>query len=288
MDRRAKLITLSLVAAVCVFISGPCPVTVRAQDAQPVVKFEVVSIKPTEDRFLQLVREGKNPIRIDDAQATLMGIDLSTVIQMAYQLPKYRVVLPRAATTSHFNIAGKVPAGATAAQVPQMLQSMLADRFNMAFHFEDRVQPVYFLTVGKGALKLKPSTAVDPSTQGCSIKGITYGCKGVTMAQVADELTKGYYLASAAQEQNLPAAAGLAEQWPDRPVIDKTGFTGAFDFTADFGKPNSDNKAAAASADESDTVSAFLAIKSLGLVLQPDKQPVQVLVVDHIDEPTPN
>lgn len=259
----------------------PAPSHAAPTSAPPLAKFEVVSIKPSEDRFLRLAQEGKNPVRVDDAQATLTGIDLSTLVQMAFQMPKYRVVLPHGVSGAHFNIAGKLPEGSTAVRFPEMVQSMLIDRFKMTFHREQRVLPVYYLSVGKGAPRLKPSTTTDPDQRGCSVTGINYHCQGVTMDQIAGELTKGYYLASAAQEQNLPAAAALAQQWPDKPVIDRTGLDGSYDFAVDFGKSKSTNGDATDASDE--PISAFSAAKAIGLVLKPGDEPLEFLVVDHIE-----
>jgi len=103
-----------------------------AQTPKPA--FEVVSIKVTQDDPMELAHAGINGMKVDDAQLVYRATPLWTVILSAFKLPADQVVMPSWALDVRFNIDGKLPAGSTKAQVPEMLQTMLADRLKMTFH----------------------------------------------------------------------------------------------------------------------------------------------------------
>ena len=127
---------------------------------------------------------------------------------------------------------------------------------------------------------MKPAKASESAGKGCSRTGDLYKCQAVTMEEVALRLTQLYYITTSARDQGLDAAAGLAAMWPDRPVIDKTGLVGAYDFSAEF---------AADSADASGPPAVLNVIKRVGLALEPAKQALDVLVIDHVEKtPTEN
>ena len=81
---------------------------------------------------------GRNPVQVDDAQASFWGAGLASLIEMAYNLPRYRVVEPPWLVYTNFDVVGKLPPGTRVAQVPSMLQAMLADRFGLTAHREQR------------------------------------------------------------------------------------------------------------------------------------------------------
>jgi uncharacterized protein (TIGR03435 family) len=128
---------------------------------------------------------------LDDAQFELASVDLANLVQMAYQLPPDQISGPGWLADERFAIAAKLPAGASRSQVFEMLQTMLAERFKMAVHREQKVRPVYTLVVGKGPLKLKQSAGGDPSQQGCNGgRGGRHNCQNVTMEDFAAFLTR--------------------------------------------------------------------------------------------------
>jgi bla regulator protein blaR1 len=152
-----------------------------------------------------------------------------------------------------------------------MEQSLLADRFRLKVHFETREMPVYALVVAKSGAKLNPAKNEESSRlstlgneQGSEMTAI-----GVTLEQfVLSPLLTG------------PAGG--------RPVVDQTGLKGAFDFTL---KWTPEQMAASAAAEEvgADAPSLFTAIREqLGLLLLPSKAPVEVIVIDHIEQPSAN
>lgn len=249
--------------------------------------FEVVSIKRTTETLPSVMQSGRKPMQIDDAQAILRGFPLSMVVQMAYGLPDDQVTGPAWMAEERFEIMAKLPAGFSREQVPEMLRAMLAERFKMTVHHEERVRPVYLLVVGKGRLELKESAGGDPDRQGCNGgRGGHYACRNVTMEEFAGVLSR-------TAAMNAMAPVGTASGGLDRPVVDKTGLKGAYDFTMDYGRvggPTGGRRGDAAPADTVVTeVPVAEAVKALGLALEPARQPFEILVVDRIERtPTAN
>jgi uncharacterized protein (TIGR03435 family) len=271
-----------------------CLLSSMALAQAPSVKpaFEVVSIKPgPPGSAMELMRSGKMGVRIDDAQAVYQAIGLQDLLSVAYQLPQDQIVAPSWLADVRFDIAAKLPAGSSRQQVPEMLQTMLAERFKMTVHHEEKVRPVYLLAVGKGPLKLRESTGGDPGQRGCNGgRGGHHTCRAVTMEELAQVLAVG---------RNMPdPPQGMTRVFLDRPVIDRTGLKGAYDFTMDCG-PNVGSAAgrrggAGGRGDDVPGGAPMMvpiadAVKALGLVLEPSKQPFDILVIDHIERvPTEN
>lgn len=258
-------------------------------------EFEVVSVKPappmpsmaelvasggiTKDGY---IIDGPNAIgvHITDVKAALRGVPLSLIIQMAYRLPADQITGPAWLADARFDVIGKLAAGSSKDDVPQMLQAMLRDRFKIAVHHEEKVRPVYLLVVGKGSLRLKQSSGGKPEQDGCQGgRGGHHACQKVTMEDLAQFLSRG---------TRATGMVATAPGWLDRPVIDKTGLKGTYDFTMDYG-PVGTTGGRNQPADDSMTVPISEAVKALGLNLEPSRQPFDVLVLDHIERvPTEN
>lgn len=241
--------------------------------------FEAVSIKPTSQTFMALMQSGKTPLRIDDAQVELRAASLSFLIQYAFGVPPDRISGPGWLEGANFEILAKLPAAANKNEAPEMLQTMLAERFKLAVHHREEVQPVYLLTVGKGTLKLKQSAGGDPEQQGCQGgRGGHHACQNVTMEGFAALLTR------------MGSATGNGEL--GRPAVDRTGLQGAFDFAMDYGRVGAaGGRRGDAPPADSVTVEVSIAeaVKALGLALAPGNQPFDILVIDHVERvPTAN
>jgi len=143
-------------------------------------------------------------------------------------------------------------------QVALMEQSLLADRFTLKVHFETREMPVYALVVAKGGPKL--TAAKNDESSRISTLGNQQGSEMTAVA-----VTLGQFAVSPL----LTGAAG------GRPVVDQTSLKGAYDFTLKWAPDIG-----------ADTPSFFTAIQEqLGLQLVPSKAPVEVIVIDHIEQP---
>jgi uncharacterized protein (TIGR03435 family) len=212
---------------------------------------------------------------------------------------------------TRFDIHAKGAAGTTKEQIPLMLQSLLAERFGMRFHMERRELPAYELVVAKGGVKMKESAkpADEPLTPGNTPDNPGRG-GGVATQRDQDgkvELAPGRKgamvmgmggaLRISARLQSAAEIATLCQNRIGRPVADKTGLTGTYDFNLDF-SPNGQSSSGATSASTSgsplgdlkeDVPPLEVAIQSLGLKLQPAKVMMDVVVIDHIEKlPTAN
>jgi uncharacterized protein (TIGR03435 family) len=122
--------------------------------AQPA--FEVVSIKASPRGTPEDVISGKVRVgyKLEGDRLDFTGYPLTTILARAFRVEIQQVDLRNLAGTNVFEILAKLPPGATEAQVPEMLQTMLADRFKLKYHRETREYPVTVLTVGKNGMKL--------------------------------------------------------------------------------------------------------------------------------------
>ena len=213
----------------------------------------------------------------DPSLATFENIDLFSLVTMAYGIQRYQLLAPDWLTTAKFDITARVPKGATTEQYRLMLQSLLAERFQLALHHDRKEIQMVELVVAKNGPKLKEA-AVDPA------------------AAVPDGLQPplpragpppGYHgpfsmVTKASMERLAALLSGLLGQ----PVVDATGLKGNYDIKlqALVGSSPSDTDAA------NSPPSLFDAVQEeLGLKLAPKKGLVDVLAIDHIEKtPTGN
>lgn len=163
------------------------------------------------------------------------------------------------------------------AMLQEMLQEMLADRFKLVVHRATKESSAYDLVVAKGGPKLKESKPDDPHPAGTVLPG------GGVM--VPFETPTG---GRAAQFYSLSMGtlASLLTQAADHEIRDKTGLAGRYDFS--IRKPASMNAPSAdPSAPDADP-SIFDVVQTLGLKLEPAKEQVETLVIDHVERPSEN
>jgi uncharacterized protein (TIGR03435 family) len=165
-----------------------------------------------------------------------------------------------------FAIEATVPAGTTDQQSRQMMQNLLADRFKLEAHWEKKDMPILALVIGKGGFKLQPSDpAKDPPRRPGSI-----GCPPEDPA--CHNIAGG--------SGPISDLAGFLSLFAGRPVIDQTGLTGNY---------NIDLKWANENVIDSPLPSLPAALREkFGFELKPQTAPVDVLVIDHVEKPTPN
>lgn len=157
----------------------------------------------------------------------------------------------------------------------EMLQAMLADRFKIVVHRETKEMPVYDLVVAKGGPKFqeaKPGEAHPDATPLPNDGGSIGHSAGGVMR---------YY--------DVPIktlSSMLSGVWAGRPVLDRTGLTGRYDIN--LGTFRVGGIAPSTDSTESDSQTVFSAVGDLGLKLEPAKEQMEILVIDHIEEPTAN
>ena len=158
----------------------------------------------------------------------------------------------------------------------QMLQMMLAERFQLRAHVEAPEEPVYFLVPDKKGLKLKPT---DPKSCVPASPEVNFLPNG-TSCGTSYGLTGTHFEGTGMTTTTLAVYLGLVA---GRPVIDRTGHEGMIDVQLDFIPPNR----VSAAVDAAPSIFAALP-EQLGLRLQPGRGPVNVLIVDHVERPSAN
>jgi uncharacterized protein (TIGR03435 family) len=254
--------------------------TAEALPAVPApTAFEVASVKVSAAGAQQI------PLRIEPGgRLTIRGMTMSFLLSAAFRVgtPEQFANLPSWVQTDRYDIFAKAPeADPSAPQFDQesavpMLRTLLAERFKLRYHTEDRQVPAWSLAALKP--RLKPADPASrtvcrnvPSASVPQSRVLT--CRNVTMAQFADRL------AMAARELT----------WP--PVLDATGLEGGWDFSVTYSQPMLPAGAREPTTDApTGAPTIFEAVeKQLGLKLEKQKRPVPIIVIDRLEEqPTEN
>lgn len=238
--------------------------------AQPA--FEIASVRLTAPDS----RLGCSVFTYPGGRVVIHNCTVPYIIEQSFDEEK--VVIPSAPSwvnEERYDIEARPPANSEAAKsnpfsikLPPneeqrlMLQSLFADRFQMKFHRETKEDNVYLLGATK-SLKLTESANPKEYPWAGSVAGGAFSGDGIagmniTMAQLAKRLTKVM----------------------GRPVLDRTGLTGAWDFKYSY---------ASAGGERPDLISSLIAsLNGIGLKLDSSKASIERIVVDHLEKPTAN
>ena len=233
------------------------------------LQWDVISVKPMSEETCAAAASG-GVGRLPDG-LTASCVPLAFVVENAYHLMDLsRIVgLPEwAKGPAMYAIEARVSGEDAAAfsklshdEQFRMMQLVLSERFQMKAHWETREMGAYALVIAKGGPKLKEPAANEPSTS-------QFGA------------TTGEVKWANAPLTNLKFLLGREV---GKPVVDKTGLTGKYDFTLQYAP------AARASTDDTGKPSVFTALEEqLGLKLLSSKEPIDVLVIDSIEQPAAN
>jgi uncharacterized protein (TIGR03435 family) len=232
--------------------------------------FEVASVRPSDPA---------NPISIRRSgdRLTTTSTSLEMLITWAYDIRDDRLFgKPKWLDSVRYDVVAKAPPDdPSPGWLREMMQTLLAARFNLVIHREIRQLPMYAMVVGKDGAKFHLMDASNGGGQdpfSMTARGHLTGSK-VSAAMLANVLS---------------GQLGHSVQ-------DQTGLQGVFDFTLDW-EPDTDAQSSGIdgapppSTDVRTRPSIFTAIQEqLGLKLEPRKGPVEVIVIDHIDRtPTEN
>lgn len=156
-----------------------------------------------------------------------------------------------------------------------MLQPLLAERFHLKAHVEEKILPIYELRVAKAGPKLTPSIPITPSTA----KPREGGAQDSVRAMFGPGHFEGHGVGISVLVASLPDVV-------HRRIIDKTGLTGTYDFDVKYA-PEDEHGGGSPDNGTSDQVpSVFTALEEqLGLKLQSSKGPVETLVIDQVEKP---
>jgi len=204
-------------------------------------------------------------------------------IAAAYRVPRSRISGPVWMSGERFDMFAKLPQGASDHQVPEMLQSLLAERFALVLHRESKQDLVYALFVGRGGPNLKRSLPDSGASGGGTIGSGQH--PPLTMA--------GGVMHLELKRTTVGSLANTLSQFAGRTVVDCTGLAGDYEVGLDISMLDFPGISRVAHTNEGDAdapgPSIFAAVERLGLRLEQRKLPVEVLVIDHIEKaPTPN
>jgi uncharacterized protein (TIGR03435 family) len=211
---------------------------VRAQNPTASPAFEVASIRPALPPTLETVRSGQfhAGARVDGARLDFGYVSLFNLLPYAFGVKPHQISAPSWSRDSMWNILANLPAGTSEEQIPQMMQTLLADRFKMTVHHEKRDQQVYELQVAPGGLKVELSTGGDFKPWDGSFPGFGFN---------AGIIRGGPRISGRILEQPncgqrwefLPlSVSGFADaltMFLGKPVVDETNLKGDYLFTLD-------------------------------------------------------
>jgi len=231
--------------------------SVRSASGQ--ATFSVATIRPNAEA-VKFEHDGRIEVLPDGVR--MQDVSLNTCIKWAYGVQDSQISGPSNLQAEKYDIVAKVEAPASQDEMKMMLRALLAERFKLSFHRENRELSSYALVVAKGGHKMHEVAGDGKSSRENTANSTI--AKSITMREFAD------FLSGPVQ----------------RPVVDKTGLTGKYDFVLDFTsylpadmetmRPNATNILMVALPGE------------LGLRLEPQKEMVEVLVVDHVEKLSEN
>lgn len=297
----------------------------QTQPASPSAPlFEVASIKPAADLISQFT-SGKPPhvgMKVDGLRVDIGAMSLADLIAAAYKIKPYQLSGPGWMKENRFDIMARIPDGVSKDLVPEMLQTLLAERFKLTIRRETKDHTEYALLVGKGGSRLEEAapdsdtpapadgTMIDTGNGPMNIKSDGKGGATVNGPMGRIKVSMGpegmhYEIGKITMAKFAETLSTLT----NLPVVDKTDLKGnykvAFDIpmaslmnvarSAGFAVPGAPAVAGAANApadaasEPSGDNAIFEGVQKLGLKLEQRKAPLETIVVEHLEKtPTDN
>jgi uncharacterized protein (TIGR03435 family) len=255
--------------------------TIMVVTAQTPMSFQAVSVKPN--------HSGEQNARISGqpgGQMTATNVPLRSLISAAYQVPDFQIVGgPSWVDSDRFDVTAKAAGDPNPQQFQLMLQSALAQRFKLRVHREIAEVPVYALVLAASDGKPGPhlgTSGIDCEELARANKPppplpATVASQNRPISVCSTRIGNGVL---AARSTTMPRFATNLSAIVDRMVLDKTGLTGSFDIDLEW-TPDP----AGSGADPSLLVALH---EQLALKLELARGPVEVLVIDSADQPTPD
>ena len=253
-------------------------------DYVPTLTFDVASIRETNGVQNSGIRVGvSSPPHTSKFTAT--NFTARSLIQTAYGFATPISTGPDWMNDVYYNVEAKSDPSVDAqlakltddqasAEKRHMLQVLLADRFHLQVHLETKECSVYAMTIAKGGSKLQQVKAADSDGPGQP----TPAAAGVDVQAHGS----GQGLEFVVRSASMRAVVGMLASQVEAPVLDRTGLSGYYDFTLQFGRPWSANN-------PDSWPDIFTAIQEqLGLKLDRTRADVPNIIIDHIEKPTEN
>jgi uncharacterized protein (TIGR03435 family) len=297
---------LALAGPVGIGVLNAPRVQAQAETSRIEERFEVASIKVNDGNDVKRVALLMQP----GGRLQATNVPLSMLVRFAYGVQEFQIIgLPEWKDSERFDINAKaerdVPPGQLGAGGPyqKMLQALLADRFKLSAHLEKREMPIYALVAARA--DGKPGPGLRPSTVDCVALMAERARQGMPPAP-GQALQCGFRIGPGQMTGGSMPLSQLAtslSNFVQRVVVDRTGMAGNFDLDLKYtldqttmanalgplkaaaiaGGPSTDVPAG------SDAPGLFTALQEqLGLKLESARGAVDVLVVEHVDKPTPD
>ena len=233
-----------------------------SQQQTMAARFEVATIKPS------LVTSASGNIRLGGHQVTLENKTIVEVVELAYQVHGGDIVGgPTWFRNQRFDIVGQpgFDAVPNLLQLQEMLKDLLVTRCGLTLHHEQKERPVYVLSIDEKGSKLSQSAS---STTGLPTQ--TGGHEGSNRIRTF-------------QSNSIPDFILGMQGFVDRPLVDKTGLSGHYDFKLKWSPED------ISTGSEGTEPELFTAMREqLGLKVKSEREPIEVLVIDAIRQPGAN
>jgi uncharacterized protein (TIGR03435 family) len=293
------------------FAAGQLTGAPAGPQIDPQLRFEVASVKPVADtgrfgRFLPTAQ------RFEYSE-----LPIGWFLRTALQKPDYQVIgAPGWIDTEPYTIMAKPPDGTPPGAMTTMMLNLLKDRFQLATHLETRELPIFNLVMARTDGRLGPNLKVTPADCQATVAEWNAALQAAAagrgapppMPPLGDPKAPppcGFGRVgigdAAVSGRTIAQFVTTLSEWLGSPVIDKTGLTGLYDFTLKSSPeglrvsgPLGPTLALRVAqlpgpAVDPDTPSLFVALQEqLGLKLESGRGPVEVVVIDRIEKPTPD
>ena len=221
--------------------------------------FEVASVRLDQAGNSGAEGSTRESITFNPGSLTMRNVTLKSCVRWAYGLAEYQVLGPAWTGSLRYDIQARPGARATEEQLRLMLRDLLATRFQLSLRRETRDFALYELITANDGPKLQVSETQGPGEVRPGDGDIVY--RRYSMAEFA---------------QGLPGIPFRV----DRPVVDKTGLPGVYDFRL---KIASDATEMKSSFEHAEYSPAFTALRQLGLKLQARKDPVEIMIIERAE-----
>jgi uncharacterized protein (TIGR03435 family) len=224
--------------------------------------FSVASIRPSAGQ-VQFEHDGKT--EITPGAIAMRDVTVATCIKFAYDVQDSQISGPDWLQSDHFDILAKADSPVAKDQLKLMMRALLADRFKLAFHKQNKELSAYAMTIAKSGHKLKEAASDERMSRENSAIGTV--ARAMTTKEFADFMSGPLQM----------------------PVVDATGLPGRYDFALDFTPylPGGE-QVMKVSFDNNNGIIIAAMQGELGLKLDSKKEMVEVLVIDHVEQPSAN
>jgi uncharacterized protein (TIGR03435 family) len=251
----------TIVYAVLGAVAGILPnLPLNSLAQQP--SFAVATIHPS---AADVKFEHDGSIEVSGDTLLMKDVMVQSCIKWAYDVQDSQISGPGWVESDRFDITAKSDGPAGEAAMKKMLQALLADRFGLTFHHEQREMKALVLSVASSGSKLKPAAAPDqPPFRQNSANG------------------------SIAKSMPIREWANFIAQPLQMPVVDETGLTGKYDFSIDFTPYLESGNNMNVSRPDTTALIKVVMHDQLGLNIDGRKANVDVMVIDSVEKPSAN